>query len=712
MSDVRGRQWPSVVVVLWLRSRAPLTVLTGAAVFCLALVAVELRPAGSLVSAWWPAGGVAVAATAVARRHDRPIVVLGVGIGAFLANLVGERPLLTSVGFGLANMVTPLVCVAILTRGRQHMKLHTVEDFGRFLAAAFTSTAAAGLVAGITVQLTIGGGLLSTWGVVFTTHSAAVLIIVPLTMSLPPDLIGVRPLEAVTQAVGLFAVIAYVGSTTLPLMLLPLPFLVWGAMRLPGRLVCIELFLAGAVISMQTTVGNGPFAAVVDLGGPPELVGVLLEAALLVYALVTLPLMVTVHRQRAALASARESSELLDSVLQGATGTGIIGTDATGIITVFNSGAERLLGYRAEEVLGRATPALFHDPAELAARAVELGVEPGFAVFTSVLEQGAAWEQRDWSYLGKSGSRCTVSLRTTARRSADGSLLGYLTVAEDVTDARAGEQQLRDTLQREREAVERLEQLDEAKTQFVSSVSHELRTPLTSLLGYTDLVVADPDLTASQRTMLEAARRNGRRLLRLIEDLLTVSRIESGTFGLKTRRFDLREAVSSALDAVEPLVAVRALELGVHLGEDPVCVTGDPDQLERVAINLITNAIKFTPEGGSINVRAGTDRGIEGMQAFFEVGDDGVGIPADEQGRLFERFWRSSTSHRLEVPGTGLGLSIVDTIVTAHGGRTTVVSAEDQGSTVTVWLPALTSDGSGDSLGHGSGATHVQRVLT
>jgi hypothetical protein len=393
----------------------------------------------------------------------------------------------------------------------------------------------------------------------------------------------------------------------------------------------------------------------------------------------------SVHRQTAALENAQESSELAQSVLAGASATLIIGFGRDGTITFFNNGAEQVLGYQAEEVVGRRRIELFHLDDEIDARARELGVTPGTAVFTAQVDAGAASERRDWTMVCRDGRRFIVSLRVTPRRSKSGEVVGYLGVGEDVTERHRAEAALREALERERDALEHLEQLDRAKTTFVSTVSHELRTPMTSILGYTDMVLdeAAGPVSTEQRLMLEAARRNGHRLLRLIEDLLTVSLIEDGTFTVETEPLDLRTVVRAGLDAVRPQLEDRRLELREELGEDEVVVLGDLHHLERVAVNLLANAVKFTPDGGQVAVRVG----VADDQAFLEVSDTGVGIPTDEQGQVFQRFYRSSTAQELEIQGTGLGLSIVQTIVTSHGGRVMVASRPGGGTTARVDLP-------------------------
>ena len=661
---------------------------TGLAVFGLASLAVHFRPEGSSMAAWWPAAGVAVAAVAMVAPRGRPVVVTAVGAGALAANLEVDRPWIALLGFSLANALMPWLWVNVMTRGRDvRPQLVTMDDFGRFVLATLTATGAGGLLAALSVQASGEGDALTTLGTFVAAHSASVLILVPCFLPLPAPVRRPSLAKVAIQAAALVAAIlvVYGPQQDLPLSVLPLPFLLWGAVRMPARWVAVELLVAGVLTSVLTTLGYGPYAAVADHGYAPELVGLLLQLALLVYAMVTLPPTLLVHRQRAALHAARDSYELVRSVLTGATGTAIIGCNQTGTITLFNTGAEDMLGYAAEDVVGRCTPERFHVRAEIEARARELGVRPGMAVFTAVVDSGAPSERRDWTMVRRDGTRLTVALRFTPRLSESGTLLGYLALGEDVTERRRSEAKLRDALDRERQALERMEQLDKAKTQFVSTVSHELRTPMTSVLGYTDMVLGETagPVNSEQRAMLEAAQRNGHRLLRLIEDLLTVSLIEHGRFAIDAEAVDLRTAARGAVEAVRPLIVDRQLELGVDLGPDELMVIGDLDHLERVAINLLANAVKFTPDGGRIDLRLGT----QGDDAFLEVADTGIGIPEDEQPMLFERFFRSTTAQELEVPGTGLGLSIVQAIVSAHGGHIDVRSQADEGATFRIGLP-------------------------
>ena len=234
--------------------------------------------------------------------------------------------------------------------------------------------------------------------------------------------------------------------------------------------------------------------------------------------------------------------------------------------------------------------------------------------------------------------------------------------------------------------VRRLQELDQAKSDFVSSVSHELRTPLTSITGYLEMLQDGDagDLNSEQLELLDVVERNSRRLLNLIEDLLTLSRIESGKLRMANEHVDAVDLITDVEKAVVPLLAARSLDFHTDLAADLGSLAGDRGQLERVMLNLITNAIKFTPDGGNVMLTAHrTER-----ELAIEVADTGIGIPEAEQHRLFTRFFRSSTAQQNAIQGTGLGLAIVKSIVEQHHGSIGLRSAPGVGTTVRVVLPA------------------------
>ncbi|MER7900701.1 ATP-binding protein [Streptomyces sp. NPDC096046] len=242
----------------------------------------------------------------------------------------------------------------------------------------------------------------------------------------------------------------------------------------------------------------------------------------------------------------------------------------------------------------------------------------------------------------------------------------------------------------EKHLVDELRALDQAKSDFLSTVSHELRTPLTSIVGYIELL-EDEDtgpLTQPQHKMLDVVARNAHRLRTLIEDLLTLSRIESGKYTSRKKPVDLCHLVASAVDAIRPAAEAASVRLGADCPGSPLVCEADSDQLDRVLMNLLSNAVKFTPQDGQVHVSAAQQDG----HAVISVSDTGIGIPATEQKQLFTRFFRASNATDAAIPGTGLGLTIVRTIIDNHGGATEIHSREGQGTTVTARLPLTATD--------------------
>ncbi|MGI5247265.1 ATP-binding protein [Dactylosporangium sp. CA-139066] len=255
----------------------------------------------------------------------------------------------------------------------------------------------------------------------------------------------------------------------------------------------------------------------------------------------------------------------------------------------------------------------------------------------------------------------------------------------DVTDRRRAEE----ALQRQAEKLARtnsdLQELDRLKSEFVATVSHELRTPLTSIRGYTE-ILADSDATAlgpTERKIVGIIDRNGRRLLDLIEDLLTFSRIESGTLTLTLGPVRIRGLVDAACEAIRPAMEAAGLQLTLDVDEHIPVVQGDAEQLERVVLNLLDNAVKFSEPAGTVTV---TGRERDGEVVLW-VRDTGVGIPDNEQGMIFNRFFRTADAQKRAIKGSGLGLAISKAIVEAHGGWIALESIEGSGTTVGFGLP-------------------------
>jgi signal transduction histidine kinase len=229
---------------------------------------------------------------------------------------------------------------------------------------------------------------------------------------------------------------------------------------------------------------------------------------------------------------------------------------------------------------------------------------------------------------------------------------------------------------------EQLRELDTLKDEFVSSVSHELRTPLTSISGYLELMLED-EQDAQKRNYLGVIERNAERLLGLVSDLLFSARLQGGRLELERSEIDLQRLVVQAVESARPRAEAAGVELTLAADGVPP-ISGEAARLAQVLDNLVSNSIKFTPDGGLVTVRLSSRDGL----VRFEISDTGIGIAEPERERLFERFFRSQSALERQIQGTGLGLYISKAIVEAHGGRIGVESVAGEGTTFVVELPA------------------------
>ncbi|KQQ43682.1 ATP-binding protein [Nocardioides sp. Leaf307] len=391
----------------------------------------------------------------------------------------------------------------------------------------------------------------------------------------------------------------------------------------------------------------------------------------------------------------RASAGLVSHLMRAPIGTALLGLSPEGCIEVVNTGAVQLLGHQPHEVVGRRFVDLL-DREQLLARTGTTDLRAAFAALVAEAGDGET-RAREWTFVGGDGSPRVISVTLSATDPSLSTGVGYLCVGRDVTQQRRSQDMLAAALDKERTAVERLRALDEAKTEFVSTVSHELRTPITSIVGFTEMLqdgsVVEP--LPEQLRLFETIARNGERLIALCNDLLMLSGLDSDDVTWRSEEVDLAACLGLVEDSVQPLLAGRDLTVTFETPTGPLHVLGDRPQLERVMVNLVSNAMKFTEDGGVVRARLSQ----EGDEAVLSVTDTGLGIPLDEQEDLFKRFFRSSTAHTEAIQGTGLGLAIVAAIVEAHGGRIRVRSAHLEGATFTVRLPLLHSGGPNRPVG-------------
>ena len=246
---------------------------------------------------------------------------------------------------------------------------------------------------------------------------------------------------------------------------------------------------------------------------------------------------------------------------------------------------------------------------------------------------------------------------------SDGEDAGVMAVLHDVTAQRKNE---------------------EMRKEFVANVSHELRTPLTNVRSYAETIRTMEDIPReTENGFLDIIISETDRMTRIVQDLLTLSRLDSGRADIKMTRFPLREAIDAVCRAVELDAQHHSHTLVRAYGQHLPMIVGDRNRLEQVMMNVVGNAIKYTPDGGTITV----DAGIQGGNVWLEVSDTGIGIPAKDKERIFDRFYRVDKARSRESGGTGLGLSIAKEIVQRHSGTIGLARHEGPGTTVRIALP-------------------------
>ncbi len=244
------------------------------------------------------------------------------------------------------------------------------------------------------------------------------------------------------------------------------------------------------------------------------------------------------------------------------------------------------------------------------------------------------------------------------------------------------------------QAVERLQEADRIKSNFLATVSHELRTPLTSVIGYSEMLlegIAGP-LNDEQREYVKTVMEKGDQLLQLITGILDISRMEAGQMKFERAAFDLMEVASIALSTIAPHARGKKLHLSCSLPDDLPRLWGDRDKVRQVLLNLLGNAVKFTPEGGSIDIGGEIFLDAEKPMVKVSVKDSGIGVASEHHQRVFDPFYQVDNSSTREYGGTGLGLNIVRRFIEAHAGSVWVESEEGKGATFFFTLPVAPVD--------------------
>jgi PAS domain S-box-containing protein len=344
-------------------------------------------------------------------------------------------------------------------------------------------------------------------------------------------------------------------------------------------------------------------------------------------------------------------------------GDAIVSTDLEHRVLSWNSGAEAIFGYRKAEVIGRSLAVLLTPGRE----------EELDNIRSKVLGSGVI-RNLEVARRKKDGTSIEVSVAVSPIEDPTGRVTGFLHLSKDITEKKRYE--------------ERLKELDTMKSDFVSSVSHELRTPLTAIKGSVDNMLdgLTGELNEKQIRYLGRIKSNTDRLARLINDLLDLSRIEAGRIELKPARLEVATLARDITETLRPIAAEKMIEFEITPAKGPVTAWADRDKITQVIMNLIGNALKFTPSLGRITVAIECN-GDGWVQV--SIADTGPGIPRSEAEKIFDKFYQVASADRHKARGTGLGLSISKSLVEMHGGKIWMESEVGRGSTFFFTLPAL-----------------------
>ena len=355
-------------------------------------------------------------------------------------------------------------------------------------------------------------------------------------------------------------------------------------------------------------------------------------------------------------------------------GDAVIATDAKGNVTFTNVVAEQLTGWSPEESLGKPLPVIFNIVHEETRKAAD---NP---VFRSIKEGAIVGLANHTILISKDGIEKAIDDSAAPIRGVDGEIIGAVLVFRDVTERRESE------IATIRAALSKAESANRAKDEWISILSHELRTPLTPILGWTRLIRTLRMESKESQRGLEIIERNVHAQMRIVEDLLDVSRMVSGKLTLDFQPLDMREVIQLAVEGIMSVATAKGVRLDYIRAADPAPVTGDASRLQQVVWNILSNAIKFTEKGG--RVVAVVRREKEHVE--FEVTDSGIGMSKDSIPLLFKRFQQEDASTTRQFGGLGLGLSIVRHIVDLHHGSVLAHSdGKGKGATFIVNLPLL-----------------------
>jgi PAS domain S-box-containing protein len=674
--------------------------------FGLAKLSLLLAIPPGYATAVWPPSGLAVAVILLAGNRMWPAIWLG----AALANLTVQDSGMAALLIGTGNALEAVVGAALIRRliGIP-TRFESGEDVFKFVAVAAAASTVAATLGVSAIAITAPTGLtefVTNWATWWQGDLTGIIVFAPLILfwSARPSrgLSTSKKIEATLFALVL-AVAGYIvfgsGMASLgfspALLLLTFPLIIWAALRFEQLEVAAAITALCAIAVVYTVVGRGPFVS-----SSVNASLLLLLAFVSIVAVTGLVLSAVVGQRRRAMEALhqghdelelrvslrtqeleeanqslrqdivvrtkledelRRSEEKFRLLVGGIRDYAVFMLDPEGRIATWNDGAEAIKGYKAEEIIGEHF-SRFYPQEAIDAKFPQMELE--------VAARVGRFEDEGWR-LRKDGTAFWANVIITALFDSSGQLRGFAKVTRDMT---------------ERRRIVALEQSERKMNEFLAMLGHELRNPLAPIRNALDLM----HLQSNGDSRLEWARsvidRQLTQLTRLVDDLLDIGRISSGKIALHREPIEINAAVQRAVEASRPLADASQHTLEVRLSPEPVTVDGDLTRLSQAVLNLLTNAIKYTPSGGRIEV----DVAREGDMAVIHVKDSGIGMSPELIPRVFDLFVQGERSLDRSEGGLGIGLTLVKRLVSLHGGTVSVHSAgPGQGSEFAISIPVL-----------------------
>jgi len=681
-------------------------VLLAGAYFVSAKLSLLLAIPPGYATAVWPPSGLAVAAILLAGNRIWP----GVWLGAALANLTVSTSGVAAMLIGTGNALEALVAAALIQRflGVLH-RFESGEDVFKFVAIAAVASMVAATI-GVSAIAIAGAMSLSdfaaNWWTWWQGDVMGIVVVAPVILfwTAQPS----RPLSRSKklEATGFALVLAIAGYIVFgsgmaalgfspTLLLLTFPLIIWAALRFDQLEVAAAITALCAIAIVYTILGRGPFASssvnaslllLLAFISIVAITGLVLSAVVGQRRRVTgalhkahdeLELRVSLRTQELEDANRalqrdimartkledelRRSEEKFRLLVGGIRDYAVFMLDPEGKVASWNAGAESIKGYKAEEIIGQHF-SRFYPPEAVEINFPQLELETAKRV--------GRFEDEGWR-VRKDGTMFWANVIITALYDSEHRLRGFAKVTRDMT---------------ERRRIEALEHSERRMNEFLAMLAHELRNPLAPIRNALDLMRIQSTGDSTQEWARSVIDRQLTQLTRLVDDLLDVGRITSGKIALHNEPVELNAVVQRAVEATHPLAAASKHTLEVRLSAEPLSVDGDLTRLSQAVLNLLTNAIKYTPAGGRIEV----DVAREGDSAVIRVKDSGIGISADLIPSIFDLFVQGERSLDRSEGGLGIGLTLVKRLVSLHGGTVSAHSeGPGRGSEFTIRLPAL-----------------------